>query len=172
MSSIKAILKLYPFRESAILAMVRLHEVEKTQPRGAFSEKGDMQNAQSSRVPFFCVPSPTIHVHTENKSGKPRSNRSTSTVFSRLRKQPEQHQVTIRPIHLPHTTIDRGKLGIPSALPIHKPRVGGLVVGSVTTSEYPLLYVFDLLLFGLGCERGGFYLVRVEVMKLRARDVW
>ena len=31
----------------------------------------------------------------------------------------------------------------PVRSPLVKPVIGGLVVGSVTTSEYPLLYVFD-----------------------------
>ncbi len=33
-------------------------------------------------------------------------------------------------------------IGHPVRSAIHKPQIGGLVVGSVTTSEYPLLYVF------------------------------
>jgi hypothetical protein len=35
--------------------------------------------------------------------------------------------------------------GHPVRSAIHKLQIGGLVVGSVTTSEYPLLYVFCLL---------------------------
>jgi hypothetical protein len=38
------------------------------------------------------------------------------------------------------------KTGHPVRSAIHKLEIGGLVVGSVTTSEYPLLYVFDFLL--------------------------
>ncbi|KZF22868.1 hypothetical protein L228DRAFT_138196 [Xylona heveae TC161] len=34
------------------------------------------------------------------------------------------------------------KTGHPVRSAIHKPQIGGLVVGSVTTSESPLLYVF------------------------------
>ena len=41
-------------------------------------------------------------------------------------------------------------IGHPVRSAIHKPCIGGLVVGSVTTSEYPLLYV--LALFGLSDE--------------------
>ena len=36
------------------------------------------------------------------------------------------------------------KIGHPVRSAIHKLEIGGLVVGSVTTSEYPLLYVFFL----------------------------
>jgi hypothetical protein len=39
------------------------------------------------------------------------------------------------------------KTGHPVRSAIHKLEIGGLVVGSVTTSEYPLLYVFDFLSF-------------------------
>ena len=34
------------------------------------------------------------------------------------------------------------KIGHPVRSAIHKLEIGGLVVGSVTTSEYPVLYVF------------------------------
>jgi hypothetical protein len=34
------------------------------------------------------------------------------------------------------------RIGHPVRSAIHKPQIGGLVVGSVTTSEYLLLYVF------------------------------
>ena len=40
------------------------------------------------------------------------------------------------------------KIGHPVRSAIHKLEIGGLVVGSVTTSEYPLLYVFALSFFG------------------------
>jgi hypothetical protein len=36
------------------------------------------------------------------------------------------------------------RTGHPVRSAIHKLQIGGLVVGSVTTSEYPLLYVFAL----------------------------
>jgi hypothetical protein len=35
------------------------------------------------------------------------------------------------------------RIGHPVRSAIHKLEIGGLVVGWVTTSEYPLLYVFD-----------------------------
>jgi hypothetical protein len=41
------------------------------------------------------------------------------------------------------------RTGHPVRSAIHKLQIGGLVVGSVTTSEYPLLYVFAFLLFCL-----------------------
>jgi hypothetical protein len=37
------------------------------------------------------------------------------------------------------------RTGHPVRSAIHKLQIGGLVVGSVTTSEYPLSYVFDFL---------------------------
>jgi hypothetical protein len=37
------------------------------------------------------------------------------------------------------------RTGHPVRSAIHKLQIGGLVVGSVTTSEYPLLYDFDVL---------------------------
>ena len=43
---------------------------------------------------------------------------------------------------LPHTTIPSREHGIPSALPLVKLDRAGLVVGSVTTGESPVLYVF------------------------------
>ncbi len=50
--------------------------------------------------------------------------------------------------NLQSTTYDHRlwNIGHPVRSAIHKPQIGGLVVGSVTTSEYPLLYVllFDL----------------------------
>jgi hypothetical protein len=39
------------------------------------------------------------------------------------------------------------RIGHPVRSAIHKLEIGGLVVGWVTTSEYPLLYVFFCLLF-------------------------
>ena len=39
------------------------------------------------------------------------------------------------------------KKGHPVRSAVLKFEIGGLVVGSVTTSEYPLLYVFDFLTF-------------------------
>jgi hypothetical protein len=39
------------------------------------------------------------------------------------------------------------RTGHPVRSAIHKLQIGGLVVGSVTTSEYPLLYVFAFLPF-------------------------
>ncbi|KAH8650867.1 hypothetical protein BGZ60DRAFT_550084 [Tricladium varicosporioides] len=39
------------------------------------------------------------------------------------------------------------RIGHPVRSAIHKPQIGGLVVGWVTTSEYPLLYVFFFFFF-------------------------
>jgi hypothetical protein len=39
------------------------------------------------------------------------------------------------------------RIGHPVRSAIHKPQIGGLVVGWVTTSEYPLLYVFCSFFF-------------------------
>ena len=41
------------------------------------------------------------------------------------------------------------KIGHPVRSAIHKLEIGGLVVGWVTTSEYPLLYVFFGFLFAV-----------------------
>jgi hypothetical protein len=47
------------------------------------------------------------------------------------------------------------RTGHPVRSAIHKLQIGGLVVGSVTTSEYPLLYVFAFFLpFAFLCFRG------------------
>ena len=56
------------------------------------------------------------------------------------------------PPKLSHTTIDWGDTGHPVRSAIHKPQIGGLVVGWVTTSEYPLLYVFFLFLLPSCCR--------------------
>ena len=56
-------------------------------------------------------------------------------------------------IPVPHFTYDHRlrKTGHPVRSAIHKPQIGRLVVGWVTTSEYLLLYVFEL--FFLTSER-------------------
>ena len=54
---------------------------------------------------------------------------------------------------LVHTTTDWGEIGHPVRSAIHKPQIGRLVVASVMSSEYLLLYVFIifwLLSFGEG----------------------
>jgi hypothetical protein len=42
--------------------------------------------------------------------------------------------------------------GHPVRSAIHKPQIGRLVVGWVTTSEYLLLYVFEIFVFGQVCR--------------------
>jgi 4-hydroxybenzoate polyprenyltransferase len=43
------------------------------------------------------------------------------------------------------------RIGHPVRSAIHKLEIGGLVVGWVTTSEYPLLYVFFASFFFVAC---------------------
>jgi hypothetical protein len=44
------------------------------------------------------------------------------------------------------------RIGHPVRSAIHKPQIGGLVVGWVTTSEYLLLYVFAFFVFAQVCR--------------------
>jgi hypothetical protein len=43
------------------------------------------------------------------------------------------------------------RIGHPVRSAIHKPQIGRLVVGWVTTSEYLLLYVFEIFVFAPVC---------------------
>jgi hypothetical protein len=62
-------------------------------------------------------------------------------------KAQERLSIVSRSQIFPHTTIGKGKLGIPSDLRFDNPLTGGSVVKWVTIGESPLLYVFDLLLY-------------------------
>ena len=82
---------------------------------------------------------------------------SSGTPIRQLAKDlPNKDYTTYIQLGNTSTTCDHRlwRIGHPVRSAIHKPQIGGLVVGSVTTSEYPLLHVFDFVGIGIGVVSG------------------
>ncbi|PMD39377.1 hypothetical protein L207DRAFT_21207 [Hyaloscypha variabilis F] len=85
-------------------------------------------------LPYLCVPNPTLNLSKLSGHVTPASS-------------PELHPSYTRDKYLNRgstVTYDHRlrRIGHPVRSAIHKPQIGRLVVGWVTTSEYLLLYVF------------------------------